>query len=119
MAICPKCRKLYNGYPALTREDNKTHICPDCGMKEAIKSIPRMNGRKPTLQGSPAEENRKDKEYQKGKIMGENTEVKTTEEIKKEWDEVKLCADLIREGKARVFVATRRDGSVYRYTKLR
>lgn len=50
MAICPKCRKLYTGYPALSREDNKTHICPDCGMKEAIESIPKMNERKPTPQ---------------------------------------------------------------------
>jgi len=33
---CPKCGKYYVGYPALSREDNKTEICPECGIKEAI-----------------------------------------------------------------------------------
>lgn len=34
--ICPKCGKQYNGYPALSRIDNKTKICPDCGNQEAV-----------------------------------------------------------------------------------
>ena len=33
---CPKCGKYYVGYPALSRKDNKTKICPECGLKEAI-----------------------------------------------------------------------------------
>ena len=33
---CPKCDKKYYGYPALSREDNKTEICPKCGAKEAL-----------------------------------------------------------------------------------
>ena len=33
---CPKCGKYYVGYPALSREDDKTEICPECGTKEAI-----------------------------------------------------------------------------------
>ena len=33
---CPKCGKYYIGYPALSRKDNKTKICPSCGIKEAI-----------------------------------------------------------------------------------
>lgn len=33
---CPKCGKQYSGYPALSRVDNKTEICPDCGNKEAV-----------------------------------------------------------------------------------
>ena len=33
---CPKCGKYYEGYPALSREDNETEICPECGVKEAI-----------------------------------------------------------------------------------
>lgn len=33
---CPKCGKEYIGYPALSRKDNKTKICPVCGLKEAI-----------------------------------------------------------------------------------
>lgn len=33
---CPKCGKIYYDYPALSREDNKTEICPECGKKEAL-----------------------------------------------------------------------------------
>lgn len=33
---CPKCGKEYIGYPALSREDNKTEICPRCGLSEAL-----------------------------------------------------------------------------------
>ena len=35
------------------------------------------------------------------------------------WDEVRICAMLIREGKARITHEKREDGSVYRYTKLK
>lgn len=35
---CPKCGKYYVGYPALSREDNKTEICPECGVKEALET---------------------------------------------------------------------------------
>mgnify|MGYP002867597567 CR=1 FL=1 len=38
-AICPKCGQEYGGYPALSRVDNKTNICPDCGTREALESI--------------------------------------------------------------------------------
>lgn len=38
-AVCPKCGKEYTGYPALSREDNETYICPDCGVREALQSI--------------------------------------------------------------------------------
>lgn len=37
--ICPKCGKAYKARPALSREDNKTLICPTCGIKEALESI--------------------------------------------------------------------------------
>ena len=33
---CPRCGKYYIGYPALSRKDNKTNICPECGVAEAI-----------------------------------------------------------------------------------
>lgn len=36
---CPKCGKQYNGHPALSREDNETLICPECGAREALKSM--------------------------------------------------------------------------------
>jgi hypothetical protein len=34
--ICPRCHKAYDGYPALSRRDNKTDICSDCGTEEAF-----------------------------------------------------------------------------------
>ena len=36
---CPNCGKVYSGYPALSRKDNKTEICPDCGTAEALESL--------------------------------------------------------------------------------
>lgn len=36
MKICPICKEKYVGYPALSRKDNKTEICPGCGMREAL-----------------------------------------------------------------------------------
>ena len=39
MKICPICNKPYEGYPALSRKDNKTEICPICGTKEALESF--------------------------------------------------------------------------------
>lgn len=35
--ICPSCGKEYLGHPAISRKDNKTLICSDCGVKEAIQ----------------------------------------------------------------------------------
>ena len=37
--VCPKCGKAYTGHPALSRTDNITLICPDCGIREALESI--------------------------------------------------------------------------------
>ena len=39
IAVCPKCGKTYTGHPALSRTDNETFICPDCGIREALDSI--------------------------------------------------------------------------------
>ena len=33
---CPKCGKEYDRLLALSREDNKTMICDDCGVMEAL-----------------------------------------------------------------------------------
>ncbi len=38
-AICPRCGKVYTGRPAISRADDKTPICPDCGTREALESI--------------------------------------------------------------------------------
>ena len=37
--VCPLCRKEYDGVPALSRTDNKTLICPDCGIREALEAL--------------------------------------------------------------------------------
>lgn len=34
--VCPECGKPLTGYPALSRKDNKTEICSDCGTREAL-----------------------------------------------------------------------------------
>lgn len=39
MMVCPICEKEYDGHPALSRVDNKTYICPDCGYRQAMKAI--------------------------------------------------------------------------------
>ena len=36
---CLKCGCVYTGVPALSRVDNETLICPDCGIREALESI--------------------------------------------------------------------------------
>ena len=36
---CPRCGKTYSGHPALSRADNETMICPDCGTRESLESI--------------------------------------------------------------------------------
>lgn len=37
--VCPRCGQTYTDRPALSREDNETLICPDCGVREALKTI--------------------------------------------------------------------------------
>ena len=41
LRICPicGCGRPYSGVPALSRTDNKTKICPDCGTRQALESI--------------------------------------------------------------------------------
>ncbi len=34
--ICPRCEAPYTGFPALSRRDNRTDICPGCGTEEAM-----------------------------------------------------------------------------------
>lgn len=37
--ICPECGKEYSSRSALSRKDNKTMICPKCGMMEALDTV--------------------------------------------------------------------------------
>ena len=34
--MCPRCGRPYSDYPAISRYDGKTEICPDCGVEEAM-----------------------------------------------------------------------------------
>jgi predicted RNA-binding Zn-ribbon protein involved in translation (DUF1610 family) len=34
--LCPVCHNYFTDYPALSRKDNDTLICPQCGMNEAM-----------------------------------------------------------------------------------
>lgn len=36
---CPECGKEFAGRPALSRKDNSTLICPDCGIRQALSAI--------------------------------------------------------------------------------
>lgn len=39
LRICPNCVQKYDRYPALSRKDSKTLICPDCGARESLEAI--------------------------------------------------------------------------------
>ncbi len=38
-AVCPLCGKTYRDAPALSRSDNITPICPDCGIRQALNDL--------------------------------------------------------------------------------
>lgn len=48
---CPICGNKYVGYPAISRRDNKTEICPDCGIKEALEDWTASNSKWITVNG--------------------------------------------------------------------
>ena len=39
ISVCLLCGCAYRGVPALSRTDNETLICPDCGTRQALESI--------------------------------------------------------------------------------
>jgi predicted RNA-binding Zn-ribbon protein involved in translation (DUF1610 family) len=39
--FCPVCHKYFTDYPATSRKDNKTLICPQCGTNEAMTDFVR------------------------------------------------------------------------------
>lgn len=39
LKTCTRCGRLYSGVPALSRVDNETLICPDCGTREALAGL--------------------------------------------------------------------------------
>lgn len=45
MKICPKCNGPLGDRPALSRRDNKTDICSECGYKEAMEDAEKLKNR--------------------------------------------------------------------------
>ncbi len=39
ISVCPRCGQTYRGRPALSRKDNRTPVCADCGIRDALESI--------------------------------------------------------------------------------
>lgn len=37
--ICPICGRKFKEPPAISRQDNKTEICPLCGTREALDAL--------------------------------------------------------------------------------
>lgn len=37
--FCPRCGRTYTSFPAWSRYDDKTMICPDCGVEEAMINV--------------------------------------------------------------------------------
>ena len=37
--ICPVCGGPLTAHPALSRKDNKTEVCPDCGIRQALSDF--------------------------------------------------------------------------------
>ena len=44
--ICPICNKELGQYPAISRKDNKTEICSNCGTLEALEAFYKANKEK-------------------------------------------------------------------------
>ena len=36
---CPECGKEYSSRPAVSRVDNETLICPQCGIRQALSAV--------------------------------------------------------------------------------
>ena len=39
MMNCPRCSNDFSEHPALSRRDNKTEICSQCGIDEAMEDF--------------------------------------------------------------------------------
>ena len=39
LRVCPLCGEAYREPPAISRTDNETPICPDCGSRQALEAL--------------------------------------------------------------------------------
>lgn len=44
MEKCPKCKGPLGDRPSISRRDNKTEICSECGMLEALEDMEKALG---------------------------------------------------------------------------
>lgn|SRR5574344_702419 len=44
--VCPICHEIYTAPSAISRKDNKTKICPGCGMIEAVQAYAKAQNNK-------------------------------------------------------------------------
>ena len=51
--------------------------------------------------------------------MSEKKTVVVPDEFRRQWDEIRICAALLRQGQARIASGRRGDGSTYQYTELK
>src|SRR5690349_19793696 len=51
LPVCPTCNHEYTEFPALSRIDNRTEICPTCGRIEALWEYYTRHAPKPSLAG--------------------------------------------------------------------
>src|SRR5690242_2521281 len=51
LPIFPRCNHEYADFPALSRVDNRTEICPTCGRIEALWEYYTRHAPKPSLTG--------------------------------------------------------------------
>lgn len=57
MRQCPRCGRKYNDHPAISRKDNKSEICPQCGLAEALLAMTKEEDRKWYKEPKTKEEN--------------------------------------------------------------
>ena len=97
--ICPICNKEYTERPALSRIDNKTGICPDCGYRQAIKALVENKQYQEVLKKHPPLSRTR---YEEAKANGEDIvfvdvvgNLHTMEEAKKHFEDVDKLVDSV------------------------
>lgn len=107
--FCPRCGHKYTGYPATSRYDNKTEICPDCGTDEAMLNYLGVNVDNPNRHNEEELSESADNEVSlEDKIaelrialedgsMSKDEEEKVKEEISKLEKELEECDKPLKE----------------------
>lgn len=109
LRFCPRCGHKYAGYPAISRYDNKTEICPDCGVSEAMLNYlgvkadsPNRHSEKEISESADNEVSLEDKIAElrialEDGSMSKDEEEKVKEEIAKLEKELEECDKHLKE----------------------